>query len=82
MEQLQTPVFCILFNGSPVLVSPVGAKPTFTYMVDLEDVFLVIQRHSGEHGAAYWTEFGKGKTILSAALGSAIEEKSTNSQVT
>jgi len=50
-------------------------------MVDLEDIFLLIQRHSGEHGAAYWTEFGKGKTILSAALGSAIEEKNTNSQV-
>lgn len=78
MENFQRAVFAILFNGSPLLVTPIGDEPTCTYLVDLEEVFILLEKHSDPDGVTFWTEYGKGITSLSNNIGRVIGEKNRN----
>lgn len=78
MENFQTNVFAILFNGVPYLVSPIGTEPASTYLIDMEEVFVLLEQHADSHGVVFWTEYGKGITALSNNLGKVIEEKISN----
>ena len=78
MINIQHAVFAILFNSSPYLVTPIGQQPTSTYLVDLEEVFILLEKHADPDGVVFWTEYGKGITKLSNEIGKVIEEKNRN----
>ncbi len=75
MNNFINSVYPILYKGSPFLVTPIGDRPVSTYLIDLEENFILIEKHSDPDGIAFWTEFGKGITPLSNELGKVIEEK-------
>ena len=75
MNKFSNSVYPILYKGSPFLVTPVGDQPTTTFLIDLEENFILIEKHVDPDGGAFWTEYGKGITPLSNELGKVIEEK-------
>ncbi len=77
MKKYVRAVFVILYRGAPLLITPIGEVPHSTYLVDFEKAFILLERHDIS-GNSYWTEYGKGKTVLSAEIGTEIEEKNRN----
>lgn len=75
MDQFNNSVYPILYKGVPFLVTPIGDKPVTTFLIDLEENFILIEKHTDPNGVAFWTEYGKGLTALSNDLGKVIEEK-------
>lgn len=75
MNNFNNSVYPILYKGSPFLVTPIGDSPVSTYLIDLEENFILIEKHLDPDGDTFWVEFGKGITPLSNDLGKVIEEK-------
>lgn len=80
MSDFRNPVYPILYNGAPFLVTPIGDKPITTFLVDLEQVFVLLEKHEDPEHVAFYTEFGKGITDLSTGLGRVIEERNKDTQ--
>ncbi len=80
MNDFRNQVYPILFKGAPLLVTPIGDAPVSTFLVDLEQNFILIEKHVDPDGVFFWTEFGKGITLLSNDLGRAIEEKNRDTR--
>ncbi len=78
MSTIQNSVYPILFNGAPLLVTPIGEQPTTTFLVDFEQIYVLLEKHADPDGVYFWTEYGKGITLLSSDLGRIIEEKNKN----
>ena len=78
MNSFRNQVYTILYHGCPLLVTPIGDAPVTTFLVDLEQVFILIEKQPDPDGVIYWSEYGKGLTSLSNEIGRIIEERERN----